>query len=57
MKKSFNKLTLNKKSVSDLSTTIKGGLRRQEDTFDTFTTGPGGPTALTMCFICPPDTL
>jgi len=55
MKKNFKKLTLNKKQVSDLSLKIKGGFKRPDDTFDTFTTGPGGPTALTMCFICPPE--
>lgn len=53
MKKNLKKLALNKKSVSDLSVKIKGGLRREDDTTDTYTTGPTGPTALTLCFICP----
>lgn len=51
MKKSLKKLALNKKEVSNL--TVKGGLRRQDDTTDTYTTGPTGPTALTLCFVCP----
>ena len=54
MKKSLKKLSLNKKSVSDLSSKLKGG-RRRDDTSDTFTTGPTGPTAQTMCYICPVD--
>ena len=54
MKKNLKKLTLNKKSVSDLSVKIKGGIRRQDDdTSDTYTTGPTGPTAQTLCFVCP----
>jgi hypothetical protein len=52
MKKSLKKLSLNKKSVSDLSVKIKGGKRR-DDTSDTYTTGPHGPTAMTMCYFCP----
>lgn len=56
MKKSFKKLALNKKSVSDLSQKIKGGFRKpDDDTSDTFTTGPTGPTAQTWCYICPAD--
>lgn len=54
MKKSLKKLALNKKSVSNLSEKVKGGLQRQDDdTSDTYTTGPTGPTAQTLCFICP----
>jgi hypothetical protein len=55
MKKNFKKLALNKKEVSNLSVKLKGGLRRQDDTSDTFTTGPTGPTAQTHCFICPAE--
>lgn len=63
MKKNVRKLALNKKSVSDLSQTIKGGVRTTDDptktvddpikTIKTQT----DPTALTMCYICPPDEL
>lgn len=56
MKKSIKKLSLNKKSVSDLSTELKGGLGSitiEDKTSDTYTTGPTGPTAMTMCYICP----
>jgi len=55
MKKSLKKLSLNKKSVSDLSAKLKGGRRRDDNTSDTYTTGPTGPTAMTMCYICPVD--
>ncbi|WP_430410629.1 hypothetical protein [Kordia sp.] len=55
MKKSLKKLSLGKKSVSNLSVKIKGGFKKPDDTFDTQTTGPTGPTAMTRCFICPPD--
>lgn len=54
MKRNLKKLALNKKSVSNLSEQIKGGLKQpDDDTSDTYTTGPTGPTAMTMCFICP----
>ncbi|WP_430410630.1 hypothetical protein [Kordia sp.] len=57
MKKSLKKLTLNKKSVSDLSQKVKGGFKQENKTLDTILTTDTGPTALTMCYICPPDTL
>lgn len=57
MKKSVRKLALNKKSVSDLSLKIKGGFRDADSnkTIDTIITTQTGPTAQTLCFICPPD--
>ncbi|WP_164484233.1 hypothetical protein [Kordia zhangzhouensis] len=51
MKKSLQKLSLNKKAVSSLTSTIKGGLRRAGDGLPT-----NDPTANTRCFDCPPTT-
>jgi len=50
MKKSLKKLALNKKAVSSLSETIKGGRLRQA------TISTNDPTANTFCFDCPPTT-
>ena len=49
MKKSIQKLSLNKKAVSNLTATIKGGLRKPDDSFPTT-----DPTAQTFCYWCPP---
>lgn len=51
MKKSIKKLQLNKKAVSNLSESVKGGLR--QDPFDP--KDPFDPTANTWCYICPDD--
>jgi len=52
MKKSLQKLTLNKSAISNLSQKIKGGFRRADGTFPT-----NDPTANTGCFDCPPTTM
>ncbi|MEM6719486.1 MAG: hypothetical protein AAF611_09240 [Bacteroidota bacterium] len=58
MKKNLKKLELNKKSVSDLSGQVKGGLASisiNDKTITTLTTSATGPTAQTRCYICPVD--
>ncbi|MGH1385405.1 hypothetical protein [Kordia sp.] len=52
MKKNLKKLALNKKAVSNLTEKIKGGLRKEGDSFPT-----NDPTANTGCFDCPPTTI
>ncbi|WP_173427046.1 hypothetical protein [Kordia jejudonensis] len=53
MKQSLKKLELNKKSVSNLSQKIKGGIADTIKTIDTILTTTD-PTLQTMCYHCPP---